>query len=156
MSSLPFDGSTTVAVVALTQTDCKQFYHSRRRDAQCRIGNRKCCTVPGTELNRAAIEIALPYTCGAESRAAGVVLSNHCALACRLQGPRPGGGGGCAARARLPSLLSFPAIASSAGCLLGRHPTAVYASRVHRCRQGKGSRRHTPSGRAPLAPSTNG
>src|SRR5882724_7202522 len=73
MSSLLLDGLTTMAVVGLTQTDSNPFHHLGRMAAQCRTGNRRCCTVPAMEPNRAAVEIALPYMCGAENRAAGEV-----------------------------------------------------------------------------------
>src|SRR5207244_12736255 len=150
------DGLTTVAVVALTQTHSKPPYHSGRMAAQCRTGNRRCCTVPATEPNRAAVEIALPYMCGAEIRAAGEVPSTRGAQAGRPEGSRAGGGDRCAACAALQSLLSLLATASSARRPLGRCPMATDASPGGKCRQNEDSRQHTPSGRARPAPSTSG
>src|SRR6267378_4684656 len=107
-----------MAVPALKQTDSKQFYHSGRMAAQCRTGNRRCCTVPVTKPNRAGVEIALPYMYGAEIRAAGEVPSTRGAPAGRLEDSRSGSGDRCAACGALLSLLSLPGTASSARCPL--------------------------------------
>ena len=47
----------------VTRKRCKPFHYSARTVARCRTGNRRRRTVPATEPNRAAIEIALPCTC---------------------------------------------------------------------------------------------
>ena len=66
---------TTMAVVALKRTHCRPFHHSGKAGAQCRTENRKRRIVPVTEPSPAAVEIALPYRCGAEIRVAGELPS---------------------------------------------------------------------------------
>ena len=68
-----------MAVVALKRTHRKPFHHLGRVAAQCRTGNRKRRTVPATEPNPAAVEIALPCTCATEIRAAGEIPSTRLA-----------------------------------------------------------------------------
>src|SRR5438477_4212227 len=74
MSSPPFrlnyDG-----VGGVTRKRCNPFHYSARTVSQCRTGNRRRRTVPATEPNRAAVEIALPCTCATERRAADAILS---------------------------------------------------------------------------------
>ncbi len=62
---------TTMAAVALKRTHCRPFHHLGKAGAECRSENRKRRTAPATEPNPAAVEIALPYRCGAEIRVAG-------------------------------------------------------------------------------------
>src|SRR5207249_3823237 len=64
-----------MAVGASTRKRCKPFHYSARTVSQCRTGNRRRRTVPATEPNRAAVEIALPCTCATERRAADAILS---------------------------------------------------------------------------------
>src|SRR5207245_11444101 len=117
------------AAAALTRIHRKPFYHSEGPAAQSRTKNRRRRTVPATEPKRAADEIAMPYTCASEIRAAGEVLSIRGAPAGRREGLRAGGGDRCVRRAALPSLFSFLAGASSAACTLGWHAMAADASR---------------------------
>ena len=107
-----------MTVVASKQTDSKQFYHSGRMAAQCRTANRRCCTFPAMEPNRATVEIVVPYTYGAEIHAADEVPSTRGAPAGKPEGSRSGGGGRCAACAALRSLWFLPGAPSSAGVIL--------------------------------------
>src|SRR5262249_5082760 len=144
-----------MVVGALRQTNSKQSYHSGRMPVQCCTGNRKYCTTPVTKPNRAAFEIALPYTCGAEIRAAREVPSTRGAQAGRPAGSRSGGGDRCTACAALWSLLFVLATLSSERCPQGRRPMATDAIRGGKCPQDEGCRQHTPNDRAPLAPSAS-
>src|SRR5215471_17262814 len=132
-------------VGALTQTNSKQSYHSRRMAVQCCTGNRKYCTAPVPKSNRAAVEIALPYTCGAEIRAALEVPSTRDAQAGRPANSRSGGGDRCAACAALWSLWFLLATVSSVRYHQGRRPMATDAIRRGKCRQDEGSEQHTPN-----------
>src|SRR2546427_438556 len=138
-----------MAVVALKWTHCKSFHQSARTAAQCHTGNRRRRTVPATEPNRAAVEIALPYTCATEIRAASEVPSTRGAPAGRPGRSRFGGGDRCGAHAALRSLLSRIGAPSSTRRRLCRHPTAADASRGHRCRPDEDCRQCTPGGCAP-------
>ena len=84
-----------MAVVALTRTLCKAFHHSGRTAAQCYTGNRRRRTVPATEPNREAVEIALPCTCATERRAVGAILSIRCAPSERAERPQSAGTDRC-------------------------------------------------------------
>src|SRR5438046_10078384 len=64
-----------MGAVVLKRKSVKPFHYSGRTVSQCRTGNRRRRTVPATEPNRAAVEIALPCTCATERRAAGAILS---------------------------------------------------------------------------------
>ena len=92
MSSVLLGGLTSIAVVALTRKHCNSFHYSARTVVQCRTGNRRRRTFPATEPNRAAVEIALLYTCATETRAAGAILSIRCAPSDRAERPQSDGG----------------------------------------------------------------
>src|SRR5438477_8341209 len=151
MSSPPFrlnyDG-----VGGVTRKRCNPFHYSARTVVQCRTGNRRRRTVPATEPNRAAVEIALPCTCATERRAAGAILSIRCAPSDRAESPQSDGGDRCVVTALLRSLLFRISAASSSRSPLCRHPKPTDPSREHRCRPDEGCRQYTPSGRAPPAP----
>src|SRR5437588_11235549 len=144
-----------MALVALTRTLCKAFHHSGRTAAQCYTGNRRRRTVPPTEPNREAVEIALPCTCAAEIRAAGEVPSIRGAPAGRPVRSRFVGADRYVAHAALRSLLSRTAAPSSTRRPpLCRQPKVADVSRGRRCRPDEGCRQCTAGGRVPPAPST--
>src|SRR6266446_5957774 len=116
-----------MAVVALTRTLCKAFHHSGRTAARCYTGNRRRRTVPATEPNREAVEIALPCTCATEIRAAGEV----------------------------PSIRGAPAGRPVRSRFVGADRYVAHVSRGRRCRPDEGCRQCTAGGRVPPAPSTS-
>src|SRR2546430_9681125 len=156
MSSLLLNGLTNMAVVAVTQTDSNPSHDLGRKAAQCCTGNRRCCTVPAMEPNRAAVEIAVLYMCGADNRAAGEVLSTRGAPAGRPESSRFDGGDRCVPRAALRPLLSPLATPSSARCPVRRGLMVEHERQGHKCRPDEACRRYTSSGGAPPAPSISG
>src|SRR5882724_2055472 len=146
---------TTMEVVVLRQTKRMPFHRSGKAGTQCHAENRKRRTVPETEPNQAAFEIALPYTCGPEIRVANELFSTRDAQAGTREGSRSGGGDRCIARAVLRSPLFPLAAASTGGRSFCRRSMAADGSREHKCRLDEGCRQYTSGGRAPPAPSTS-
>ena len=141
-----------MAVGALTRKRCKPFHYSARTVAQCRTGNRRRRTVPATEPNRAAVEIALACTCATETPAACAILSIRGAPSGRAERPQSGGGDRCVVTGPLRLLLFWISAASSSRSPLCRRPKATDASGGHRCRPDEGCAQYTSGGRAPPAP----